>query len=551
MKETNTDKRFFILLSLIFVLNLIQAYATPVSEDEAYYWVWSQYPAWGYFDHPPMVAWWNFIGNSIFNCTLGVRFFGILMNCAGLFFLWKTLNPKSDKQFWLFASLVLATLVFQIFGFISSPDSPLLFFSLLYLYAFRTFLERNSVLNTIVFSVALAGLMYSKYQGLLLIVFTIVPVLSVLIKNPNFYFSVLLSLVLYIPHFIWLFQHDFVPIHYHFIDRSYDNSFEADRLIIYPLIYFVGMSPLLSYFSAKSLFSFKPKSHFERSLWWLAVLPGVFFFFSLFKESVQPQWLLISFLAMMMICYIYYADKPDEWLLRLGFISFGIIVLIRIGLMLPSVSPLYKNLNFAEEVGKRNIQPVVFEKYQEASLFLFYNRDKTAAVHRTLGNRDNQYTLWDWEDKLYKKTIYYVSPWVSADDSFRSFKNRDYFIKEIADYNTFCKVKVQTAENIKTKANETVELKLEIFNGHAHSLQIGGQSDLRLNVNYYLDKQYNVVYASELAVEEFTLAPGEHKTLNVIFKNIEKTGDFKAAVGVYYSELGTTYVSGPIDLVSF
>ena len=49
-------KIFLYLLALIFILNLLQAHFTELIFDEAYYWYYSQNMAWGYFDHPPMVA---------------------------------------------------------------------------------------------------------------------------------------------------------------------------------------------------------------------------------------------------------------------------------------------------------------------------------------------------------------------------------------------------------------------------------------------------------------------------------------------------------------
>ncbi|MDE1992393.1 MAG: glycosyltransferase family 39 protein, partial [Rhizobiaceae bacterium] len=43
--------------------------------DEAYYWLWSKVPSAGYYDHPPMIAWWIWLstmicGNSIFAIRL-------------------------------------------------------------------------------------------------------------------------------------------------------------------------------------------------------------------------------------------------------------------------------------------------------------------------------------------------------------------------------------------------------------------------------------------------------------------------------------------------
>src|SRR5260370_6912882 len=43
------------ILALV-VLRLVAAAYTPLTFDEAYYWMWSKALAGGYYDHPPMVA---------------------------------------------------------------------------------------------------------------------------------------------------------------------------------------------------------------------------------------------------------------------------------------------------------------------------------------------------------------------------------------------------------------------------------------------------------------------------------------------------------------
>ena len=43
------------ILALV-ALRLVAAAYTPITFDEAYYWMWSKHLAFGYYDHPPMVA---------------------------------------------------------------------------------------------------------------------------------------------------------------------------------------------------------------------------------------------------------------------------------------------------------------------------------------------------------------------------------------------------------------------------------------------------------------------------------------------------------------
>ena len=57
-----------------FVLNLLQSIFTEIQEDEAYYALYGEHLAWGYFDHPPMVGLLTFLSSIFFLGTLGVFF---------------------------------------------------------------------------------------------------------------------------------------------------------------------------------------------------------------------------------------------------------------------------------------------------------------------------------------------------------------------------------------------------------------------------------------------------------------------------------------------
>ncbi|MCR6660615.1 MAG: glycosyltransferase family 39 protein [Asticcacaulis sp.] len=46
------------LLAGLMVLRLVAGACAGLVPDETYYWLWAQHPSFGYYDHPPMVAWW-------------------------------------------------------------------------------------------------------------------------------------------------------------------------------------------------------------------------------------------------------------------------------------------------------------------------------------------------------------------------------------------------------------------------------------------------------------------------------------------------------------
>ena len=63
-----------LILGAITLLRLAAAAVIPLTEDEAYYRLWALHPQFGYFDHPPMVAWWIHAGMAMAgDDPLGVR----------------------------------------------------------------------------------------------------------------------------------------------------------------------------------------------------------------------------------------------------------------------------------------------------------------------------------------------------------------------------------------------------------------------------------------------------------------------------------------------
>ena len=76
-------------------MNLLQAYFTEITLDEAYYYQYARDLDWGYYDHPPMVALVIKIFNFFFNGNLGLRFLTVLLFSGNLFLIWKYLCLKT------------------------------------------------------------------------------------------------------------------------------------------------------------------------------------------------------------------------------------------------------------------------------------------------------------------------------------------------------------------------------------------------------------------------------------------------------------------------
>jgi 4-amino-4-deoxy-L-arabinose transferase-like glycosyltransferase len=127
-----------VFILLVLAIRLVLAGAIPLTEDEAYYRLWSQAPALGYFDHPPMIAWWIWLGRHLVGDTaLGVRLAPSLGSAAVsllVFDLSRTLGSErrtaERAAVWYNATILVAA-----GGFLAVPDAPAALFWMLALCA--------------------------------------------------------------------------------------------------------------------------------------------------------------------------------------------------------------------------------------------------------------------------------------------------------------------------------------------------------------------------------------------------------------------------------
>ncbi len=62
-------RKIGLLLGALFVLRLAIGTWLELAPDEAVYWSWSRHLAGGYFDHPPLIAWINWLSTRLLGST--------------------------------------------------------------------------------------------------------------------------------------------------------------------------------------------------------------------------------------------------------------------------------------------------------------------------------------------------------------------------------------------------------------------------------------------------------------------------------------------------
>src|SRR5882724_159108 len=131
-----------IVLALV-VLRLVAAAFTPLTFDEAYYWMWSKSLAGGYYDHPPMVAFVIRLGTLIAGDTaLGVRLVSVLLALPMSWAVYQAAAVLFGQRVAATATILLnVTLMAAVGTMIVTPDAPLLVTSSFVLFFLAKVLE--------------------------------------------------------------------------------------------------------------------------------------------------------------------------------------------------------------------------------------------------------------------------------------------------------------------------------------------------------------------------------------------------------------------------
>lgn len=410
------NKAIFIFLSVLAAVNMLQCCFTELLHDEAYYWLWSKYPACGYFDHPPMIALFNGLGDAILHHEIGVRLFSILANAFTIYVLFRIVNPKNEKLF--FAVLISITPVLAA-GFFAVPDTPLLLFTACFYFVYKKFIEEESHANTFLLGLCMALVLYSKYHGLLVFIFILLADLS-LLKRKTFYLASLLGAVLFLPHLWWQWQNDFPTFRFHFFERAKDvYTILLSTDYVGGQILFAGLPCGMIFLYA--LWKQKTENKFQRALKFQFWGVNIFFLLSTFKGKTEANWASVNLIPLIILGYTFLENNLNlsRWVYRLLPLSILSILIVRIHFA-TDWSKKYFGVNcetqhwedWAQTVSKEagDLPLVFFSSYQKASKYTFYTGKKSFSFPE-VGMRKSQFNLWDMEEELQNKKVYCYNYW--------------------------------------------------------------------------------------------------------------------------------------------
>jgi hypothetical protein len=547
MKKVTITQVIFIWLAV----NLVTAFLFQLYSDEAYYTLFSRQLDFGYFDHPPMIALMIRIGSFIFENELGVRFVSVVAFSTALYLIYKLADVNKPI---LFLAAIFSIVGLNILGFLALPDSPLLLFTVLFFITYKRFLQKESSLNSLLLGLTMVAMLYSKYHGIIIIFFTVISNLR-LLKSRMFWLAAMLGILLFIPHLIWQYNHDFVSVSYHFFERSashYKFSFTYEYLLG-QILYYGPFSAIFMLFAA---LKFRQSNLFDKALVWN--LWGIigFFLLSSFKGRVEVNWTLPIIIPLLIFFLRFSVSKPvfTRWF----YISaVPVILLISLGRM-EIVYPVFNlkvdrfdDFRGHNEFGKEVIEkckglPVITNSYQKAGLLSFYTNTFVPGIN--VNSRRNQFNVWNASDSLRFKKVAFVNNYLDTGIQIKNPLYNDFQVTFIDSLPVMNDIVITTRKRkLSVNPNEKIDINVTLLSTKTpDNYRDAGNFTTRLNAGLYKEDIVLAEKSCELPVDLiFKNRNGEY---NFQFEAPVEKGKYQILISLKTSKLGTWNTTKTVNL---
>lgn len=254
-------RRAVLLVALaLTALRLVAAGAIHLTEDEAYYRLWAQHLQLGYYDHPPMIAWWIRAGTLIAGDTpLGVR---LLPSLATGLTTWLTADLArrlgcGERTALRAAVWYNATFTIGLGGFLAIPDSPACLFWALTVWCLAAGGRGTRAGWWLAAGVA-AGLgCLSKYSAIFLAPgvlawLVLSPERRAELRKPWPWAAAAIAVAIFAPNVAWNAENGWLTFHRQF-GRVAPAGLHLDHVPEFLLTQFALLNPLIAVFAIRGL----------------------------------------------------------------------------------------------------------------------------------------------------------------------------------------------------------------------------------------------------------------------------------------------------------
>ena len=325
----------FLQLSIWTIVPSISNVNLPLDTIEAL--AWGSNLDWGFSKHPPFSAFAVEFFFSIFGPNDWAYYFlSQIFVIITFIYVWKFSNEIfGDKMYSLLSTLILSGIYFYNF---TTPEfnvnvSQLPFWAMTVYYFWRS-ININNKTSWILFGIFSALGFLSKYLFIYLLISLLIFFVVNLKKNkkliPNYLLSIVISLAILCPHFIWLFKNDFITIFYGLSRSALDTSILIHHLtnpiiflfkqivILLPFLIMIGV--ILKKFKLK----IKVKNKQVLFLIFINLIPIILILItSIFTGAkIRTMWMTPFYLFFGTLFFKLFRDKIDFKKIKRFYIAF-------------------------------------------------------------------------------------------------------------------------------------------------------------------------------------------------------------------------------------
>lgn len=526
-------KPIWIFSAFWLIAGLAQAALMDLHPDEAYQWNLSKHLDWGYFHHPPMIVAFIKAGYAIFKNELGVRLLTVLVSTAGVPMLFSLSETKDAKTFILIYSSFILT---HAGVFMAAPDSPLIFFSIVFLLLLKRYLENDSYILAILLAFVVAAMMYSKYHAIIFLGSALLTVPKLLLRK-SFWLIAIVSVIAFLPHVLWQVDNDYISYKFNWIIRE-KSTWKPIILLDYLLGQLILLGPV-GILVLLAISKSRLKGSFNRVL--ISTMIGVFGFFLIMglRGKVEANWTALAFLPILVLGSrtITQCSRLKHWLKPMAFLSIGLLVIARCYLAspwagngLPTVFPLKGWKDWALAIKeKADGKPVFFfSSYQKVAQYSFYSGEQ--GYHFTpLNYNGNHYQMWDIDKEHFGDTIALYAP--NGPDPSKAVEVDGFstmYCFDIPNYRSYRWLRLAFPLNsFDVVPNSTLELKGKLVNNLKSEVNLDSLIDKRpLKIFYYLDGLQTPAEDVPCAGCSGVMQIGEEKEITISVKTPPANGKY-------------------------
>ena len=307
---------------LLARLAYIASGTIQLSEDEAYQWLWSKHLALSYYSKPPLIAYTQFLGTSLWGDTaFGVRFFSPVIAAILSLILLRFFAREVNARAGFFLLLIVTATPLLSVGAVLMTIDPLsvLFWTAAMLAGWRAVQENATTRQWLWVGLWMGLGFLSKYTELFQLLcwavfFALWPPARKHLRRPGPYLALLVNLLCALPVLIWNWQHQWITVT-HVADNAGVGS--AWKPTLRYLGEFLGaeaglLNPIFFGATVWAAIAFWRRGrHDPRLVYFFSMGAPLFLAYLLhsFRSRVLPNWIAPSVLPLFCLMVIYWDTR--------------------------------------------------------------------------------------------------------------------------------------------------------------------------------------------------------------------------------------------------